>query len=370
MSSARRRRRRLGLAGAVALLWAPTAAVAAEPGVSILPLPFAVEQFRGPASRVSDTVASTEPYRASRTRLAEPHVVVWGRGGGAAIVLTKGDLQIVPADRGAADMSALERGRGEGPATRTAAVGGLTVTLEGASDRYPHEALGGRSHPTTLVVRERRPAPPSSEPRPVAIATERIEAGSVAVWEDREPRIVDLDGDGSPEILTIRSYGDRGSALVVIGRRDGRWQVVAETPADGQPMRWLNPAATLPAAAEKAGLVALVRRPHRDGVLQLWSFEGSQLVLVGERAGFANHAFGEAAQDLAAVLPGAGGRRLALPTVARDAVAIVTLDGTLRELARIPLPGQASTGLAVLGSGPDHRILVGLEDGRVAAIRP
>lgn len=245
------------------------------------------------------------------------------------------------------------------------------MQFEEPSRDYPHEALGSAVHARTLVVTERRPAPPTSEAKPVAAETTRIPAGEGAVFEDREPHLVDLDGDGSPEILAVRSYRERGSALAVVGRRAGTWQVLAETPPDGEPFRWLNPVVpTGPAAKGTSGLLALVRRPHLDGVLQLWRFADGRLSLVAERPGYANHVYGSAAQDLAVSYPGEGGMRIAVPTLDRRAIAILAAGAALLEVARIPLPARAATGLATLGSGPDLHILVGLEDGRVVDLRP
>lgn len=347
-------------------------ALHAEPSVSILPLSFAVTEFRGPTSRVAATVGSTDAFRESRPPIAGPAVVVWGAGGGAALTLAGAEIRIRPASRSSGDFVALERGRDAIPGSRVRAEGAVTVTLEGPTRAYPHEALGSPVHARTLVITERRSAPPTAQPKPVATDVARVSAGADAVFEDREPRFVDLDGDGLPEILVVRSDPARGSALAVIANREGAWRMLAETPPDGEPFRWLNPAAAGPASAAGARGIALIRRPHLDGLLQLWRWEGDRLTLVAEKAGYSNHVYGSAAQDLAATLDGddRSGSRLVLPTLDRRALAIVTLGGSIEEVARIPLPGRAATGVAVLGRGRDTHILVGLDDGRIADVRP
>lgn len=340
----------------------------AEPAVSIVPLGFEASEFRGSGSRVAATVGSTDAFRESRPALAGPLVVVWGPRGGAVLTLAEGAVLVRPAARGFGDFAALERGRDALPGSRVQAAGALTVQLEGPSRDYPHEALGSAIHASTLVIAERQPASPTPEAKPVARAVTRVAAGPGAVFEDREPHLVDLDRDGTPEILVVRSYRDRGSALAVVARRGAGWQIVAETPPNGEPFQWLNPIATL----GEPGLFALVRRPHLDGLLQVWRFAAERLQLVAEKAGYANHAYGSTAQDLAASLPGEGGAlRIAVPTLDRRAIAILTLAGSaLSETARIPLPVRALTGLAVLGRGETLHLLVGLEDGRVADVRP
>lgn len=342
----------------------------AEPSVAIVPLGFEATEFRGPGSRVAATIASTDAFRESRPPLGGPLVVVWGRGAGAVLSLADGELKLRPARKGVGDFAALETARGAIPSARAEAAGPLGVSLEDPTRDYPHEALGSPIHARTLVITERDAAPPpSTEPRRIGANRTRIEAGPGAVFEDREPRLVDLDGDGTSEVLVIRSDRARGSSLAIAARRDGGWRIVAETPPDGEPFRWLNPVAP-PASGLPKGSVLLVRRPHLDGILQLWRWTGERLDRVAERPGYANHAFGSPAQDLAASYPsGDGTARLAIPTLDRREIAILALPG-LEELARIPLPARAATGVAALGEGRAVHILVGLENGQVADLRP
>lgn len=344
--------------------------VRSEPSVSVVPLGFEATEFRGPGSRVAATIASTDAFRETRPALAGPLVVVWGRGGGAVLSLAGGEVRVRAARKGVGDFAALETARGAIPSSRAEAAGPLGVSLEGPTRDYPHEALGSGVHAATLVVTERDAAqPPSTEPRRIGANRTRVEAGPDAVFEDREPRLVDLDGDGTAEILVVRSDRDRGSSLAIVARREGTWRIVAETPPTGEPFRWLNPVAPLAPGSPK-GSFALVRRPHLDGILELWRWSGGRLDLVAERPGYANHAFGSPAQDLAASFPaGDGTVRLALPTLDRRAVAILALP-KLDEVARIPLPARAATGLAALGEGAALRLLVGLENGQVVELRP
>jgi hypothetical protein len=192
------------------------------------------------------------------------------------------------------------------------------------------------------------------------------------VFEDVEPRLADLDRDGTPEILVVKAYRDKGPALAVIGKRDGAWSMLAETPPAGEPRSWLAPAAA--AAFEGNGKpgIALVRTPHVQGMLQLWSFDGGKLALRHEAVGYANHVFGSAALDNAAAIhvEGDGRPGLAIPTQDRKALAILSLRDGIREVARVPLPAPAGRGLAALGQGKGTHIVVALEDGRVVVVRP
>jgi hypothetical protein len=356
------------LAGVAALAGAVPAS--ADPSVTILPLGFSVAAMRGPASRVASLVATTDSLRANRALRDEPLVVVWGEAGGAVLALKDKAVQAIPLSGGNGDLIALERGPAAIPAARIAAAGPFTVTLADETRAEGLAALGSDNHAGTLAITERRPVEPGPIPKAVPSANARVAAGPGAVFADREARIADLDRDGTPEIIAVTSGRDRGATLAVIARRADSWSIVAETPA-GAPGTWLNPAAIADFAGGGRPQIALVRQPEGEAVLELWSYDGAALVKRAEKAGYSNHAAGESAQALAATLErNKGGLELAIPTIDRSAIALVSFKGGIVETARIALPAPAKTGVAVLGTGVDTHILVGLEDGRIADIRP
>ena len=346
------------------------AALRAEPTVSILPLGFAVKEFRAPESRVAALVSTTDALRENRAAAGQPLAVVWGSEGSAALGLKDGAIAIFPLGRGTGDLAALERGRGTIPDAHLQSAGAISVSLTDPVGDYPHDALGSGIHAGTITVTERRPVEPGPDPRPVPTAISRVEAGPEAVFEDRTPRLADLDGDGTPEIVTIKSYRQRGAAIAVIAKREGKWTLAAETPPIGEPQLWLNPAAIADFAGAGRPQIAIVRTPHRDGVLEIWAYEAGKLVRRAEKPGYSNHAFGQSAQDLAAVVDLGGGPQLAIPTLDRRSLAVLSLKGEIAERIRIPLPAAALTGVAVLGRGRETHVLVGLEDGRVADVKP
>ena len=57
------------------------------------------------------------------------------------------------------------------------------------------------------------------------------------VFEDIAPRLVDVTGDGAPEVLVIETDVSRGAALAIYGP-EGK---ITETPHIGQSNRWLAP---------------------------------------------------------------------------------------------------------------------------------
>ena len=341
----------------------------AEPTVTIAPLPFGVDEFRGPGSRVVAVAPSTDRLRDNRALRDLPLVVVWGREGAAALTLKGDAVTSVPLGPGD-ELAALEQAPGAIPSSRIAAYGPISTFLSEPTSSYPHAALGSAVHAGAITVIERQAPQPGAGVQRVVTTTSRVEAGSGAVFEDRALRLIDLDGDGTPEIVTVKSYDDRGSAMAIVGRRDGRWRIVAETPPVGTPQRWLDPAAIADFDGTGRPQIALVQTPHRDGVLQLWAYADGHLTKLRELAGYADHAAGRTAVDLAAVLVREGRPLLAIPTLDRASLALLDLRGGIKELWRVALPAPAATGVAILGRDAEARILVGLEDGRIAVIRP
>ena len=65
------------------------------------------------------------------------------------------------------------------------------------------------------------------------------------VFEDIEPRLVDVTGDGRPEVVVVETDVAKGAQLAIYGE-DGT--KLAATPHIGQRNRWLAPTAATPDA--------------------------------------------------------------------------------------------------------------------------
>lgn len=193
-----------------------------------------------------------------------------------------------------------------------------------------------------------------------------------AVFEDLEPRLADLDGDGHDEIIVVKSTLKLGSSLAVIALRNGKYDIVAETPPIGKPHAWLNPAGIADFNGDGKTDIALVRMPHAVGTLELWSWAGSRLHKTSELAGFANHIAGTRALAMSATadFDGDGIADLALPSFERDRLRLVAFKPAAHEIASIALPAKAATNIALItgGAGPPM-IAVGLSDGSLVVIR-
>ena len=226
--------------------------------------------------------------------------------------------------------------------------------------RYDHGILGNKIEAGSLVI----------EKRDGTLQTVRLKDD--AVFEDLEPRLADLDGDGHDEIVVVKSYLKRGSSLAVIAERNGKYEIVAETPPIGQPHAWLNPAGIADFNGDGKADIALVRQPHVIGNLELWTWADKRLRKTAELADAANHVAGTRAinMSVATDFDGDGMVDLAVPALDRSRLRIISFARTAHEIASVALPAKAATNIALVAaaSGPPA-IAVGLSDGSLVVIR-
>ena len=134
------------------------------------------------------------------------------------------------------------------------------VWLGSPTLRYPHRALGSPTHAASVhaLVRARSGAWRLVERR---LPVHRV-------FEDRVPRLVDIDGDGRDEIVLIEADAVRGASLVVLGLEAGadepRLVERARSPFAGSPFRWLNPVGVADLDGDGQLDLASVVTPHID----------------------------------------------------------------------------------------------------------
>ncbi|MFG6582401.1 FG-GAP repeat domain-containing protein [Sulfitobacter sp. 1A12779] len=109
------------------------------------------------------------------------------------------------------------------------------------------------------------------------------------VFEDIAPRLVDVTGDGAPEVLVIETDVNRGAALAIYGP-EGK---ITETPHIGQSNRWLAPIGATDLDGDGAVEIAYVDRPHLARVLRVWRFADGRLSEIAQMTGLTNHRIGE-----------------------------------------------------------------------------
>ena len=234
------------------------------------------------------------------------------------------------------------------------------VWLAEPTARYDHGILGDKIEAGSLVVEARDGK------------RQMVRLKDDAVFEDLQPRLADLDGDGHDEIIVVKSYLKRGSALAVIAERKGKYEIVAETPPLGGPHRWLNPAGIGDFNGDGKTDIALVRQPHVVGELELWTYADGRLRKTGGLADTTNHIAGTRALDMSAAadFDGDGILDIALPSLDRSRLRIVSFAPAPREIASVALPAKAVTniGLVAVKSGPPA-IVAGLTDGSLVVAR-
>ena len=232
--------------------------------------------------------------------------------------------------------------------------------LASPTQRYDHNVLGDATEAGSLMI-----VTADGKSYTVALADD-------AVFEDLTPRLADLDGDGRDEIVVVKSYLARGSAIAVIGQRNGRYQIVAETPPLGGPRQWLDPAGIGDFNGDGKMDIAVVRQPHAVGALELWTYADGRLRRGPTLDGFSNHVAGTRAIGMSAVadFDGDGTPDLAIPSLDRGSLRIVTFKPVAQDIASIKLPSDARTNLGLVArDNAPPALLLGLADGSLVVIR-
>jgi len=204
--------------------------------------------------------------------------------------------------------------------------------------RYPHGALGSPVHAGSVHALVKT--------RAGGWETVALVLPLNRVYEDRVPRIVDLDRDGREEMVLIEADTLRGAALVVLGVDHGpegpRLVERARGPFAGSTFRWLNPVGVADFDGDGQLDLASVVTPHIGGVLQLLHYRPPALVPFARALDVSNHRMGALEQDLAVVVQQPGQRpTIVVPDMTRRALQALRWDapGQWTELADLkPLP--------------------------------
>lgn len=157
----------------------------------------------------------------------------------------------------------------------------VQARYNGPTERYPHGVLGDAIEHDILTLT-------FSSGRRMS-----LQIASPLVFEDTEPRVVDLDGDGRAEVITVESHERLGGRLSVWGIRDGQVQRITATPHIGTRFRWLAPIGAADLDGDGLVEIAYVDRPHLAKTLRVWRFEDDTLAEVASLLGVTNHRIGE-----------------------------------------------------------------------------
>ncbi|MGC9420143.1 MAG: FG-GAP repeat domain-containing protein [Rhodovulum sp.] len=119
--------------------------------------------------------------------------------------------------------------------------------------------------------------------------TRRLVLSESRVFEDTAPRLADLDGDGTPEIIAVESHLDRGARLSIYDENG----LVAATPFIGTRHRWLAPVGAADLDGDGRVEIAYVDRPHLARTLRIWRLENGRLREIASAEGLTNHRIGD-----------------------------------------------------------------------------
>ena len=190
----------------------------------------------------------------------------------------------------------------------------ISARYEEPTERYAHGVLGDAIEHGALVM-------------VVAGGKQiRVRLPEHRVFEDTEPRLFDVDGDGEREVIVVESDRWMGARLSIYDS-DG---LVASNEFIGRPFRWLAPAGIGAVDLDSDGRVELifVDRPHLAKELVIMRFSPGSLEPVARFQAVTNHRIGE--RDIA------GGIRTCAGTPE-----VVVADASWREVLAIRFDGKA-----------------------------
>ncbi|WP_371688489.1 FG-GAP repeat domain-containing protein [Ruegeria sp. EL01] len=143
--------------------------------------------------------------------------------------------------------------------------GALKITVHNATSKPKSSHLSKR---TTLIVK---------------LPLDRV-------FEDLEPRTVDVDLDGTPEVIVVESSIHAGAQLAIY---DASGNKIAATPHIGSRFRWLAPIGAADLDGDGHIEIAYIDRPHLARTLRIWRYENSKLTEVASLPSLTNHRIGE-----------------------------------------------------------------------------
>ena len=154
-----------------------------------------------------------------------------------------------------------------------------SARYEGPTTRYAHGVLGDAIEHGELVLRLA-----SGKRKRLVLPENRV-------FEDTEPRLFDVDGDGAREVIVVESDAARGARLAIYDDKG----LIAANDFIGQRNRWLAPAGVGAADLDGDGRIELVYvdRPHLAKTLRIYEFRPGELRLEASFQGVTNHRIGE-----------------------------------------------------------------------------
>lgn len=213
------------------------------------------------------------------------------------------------------------------------------------TSRYPHATFGSRQHAASLHV---LPSVTDSPLQTLSLPLHRV-------FEDRVPRLADLDGDGRDEIILVEADLVHGASLVVYGLKNGAIAELARGPYAGSSFRWLNPVGVADFDGDGLLDLASVTTPHIGGILTLHHYRPPRLEPYARATDVSNHRMGELEQQLAVIVANSSNRpAILIPDMQQMAIQALRWDapGQWTELAHtLVLPARVARFTPMPGGG-------------------
>lgn len=158
----------------------------------------------------------------------------------------------------------------------------LSARFEDPTDRYAHGVLGDAIEWGRLVI--------ASQDATGKRWTTEIPLPQDHVFEDLEPRLVDLNLNGHPDaVMVIETDAGLGAALALYDA-SGK---ITQTPHIGQSNRWLAPLGAVDLDGDGYVELAYIDRPHLAKTLRIWRYRDGSLEPVADQVGLTNHRIGQ-----------------------------------------------------------------------------
>jgi hypothetical protein len=159
--------------------------------------------------------------------------------------------------------------------------------------------------------------------------------GELYVYEDIVPRLVDVDKDGLPEVICIRSHLEKGAGIVIYKIAKDSISEFAVVSEIGTPNRWLNIASIGDLNVDGNIELIWVQTPHIGGILKVAEVKKGQLEVLDQSTLYSSHAIGERNLCLSVVTKNDNKLLLHLPSHDRKQIVSLTYDGKFKEVGRI-----------------------------------
>ncbi len=147
--------------------------------------------------------------------------------------------------------------------------------------RYAHAVLGDDVEYGALELRVETRG--SDNVRMIRLPQDRV-------FEDLSPRLVDIDSDGTPEVIVVESHAQLGAQLAIY---DVSGTKIAATPHIGTRFRWLAPIGAADLDGDGYIEIAYIDRPHLAKTLRIWRYKDGALTEIASLPGLTNHRIGE-----------------------------------------------------------------------------